>query len=306
VTAGEAAVESARQRVKTALRVAYYETLAAEERLTVATRLSTVGHEMLAGSRQLFNVGIADRPDVLAAEAEAATLDAWLSAARAARVGAWRRLAAAAGELALTPQPLAERLTDALAPIDAAAERARILDGSPDLRAAAAAVARARAAVGIERSRVRPDLFLRGDAAWNREPIHDGRSTGWQFGVEAGVSLPVANRNAGGLAASLAAVRVAESVEATTRLMIEARWASAVEDFDAARALAEAYRTEVLPRSEQAYELYLSKYREMAAPYPQVLMAQRTLIEQHEQYVSALERAWRAALRLQGFVPDGM
>jgi hypothetical protein len=41
----------------------------------------------------------------------------------------------------------------------------------------------------------------------------------------------------------------------------------------------EAYRWEILPRAEEGYRLYLSRYREMAAAYPQVLVAQRTLFE---------------------------
>ena len=42
----------------------------------------------------------------------------------------------------------------------------------------------------------------------------------------------------------------------------------------------------------------------MAAPYPQVLMAQRNLFQMNQQYIDAVERAWRAALRLQGFVVE--
>ena len=128
---------------------------------------------------------------------------------------------------------------------------------------------------------------------------------GWQFGVEAGISLPVANRNRGGIAASLAAVTVAEAVEAQTRLDLESRWATAIEEYESARVMADAYRQEILPRSEQAYTLLLDKYREMAAPYPQVLMAQRTVIEQSAHYIDALERVWRAALRVQGHVVEG-
>lgn len=305
VAVREAELAATRQRVTTAVRVRYYEVLAAEARLGVVERQATVGAEMLMIARQLVNVGMADRPDVLAAEAEAARLTAALEGARAARTGAWRRLAAAAGGGALAPQPLAQSLTEALAPIDAEAIRARILAESPEVKAAQAAVARERALVAVQRSLVRPDLFLRGDAGWNREALSDGRAVGWQFGVELGVRWPVANRNQGGLAASLAAVTVADAVEARTRLDLEARWATAMEEFESARALVDAYRRDILPRLEQAWTMYLDKYREMATPYPQVLLAQRALVEQHEQYVTALERAWRAALRLQGDLNDG-
>jgi cobalt-zinc-cadmium efflux system outer membrane protein len=70
---------------------------------------------------------------------------------------------------------------------------------------------------------------------------------------------------------------------------------------------AEAYRSEILPRAEEAYRLYLSRYREMAAAYPQVLVAQRTFFELSTEYLESLDEAWRAALRLQGFLAgDGL
>jgi cobalt-zinc-cadmium efflux system outer membrane protein len=48
--------------------------------------------------------------------------------------------------------------------------------------------------------------------------------------------------------------------------------------------------------------LYLAKYRAMAAAYPQVLIAQRTLFQVTEEYVQAVERTWRASVVLQGFL----
>ena len=63
---------------------------------------------------------------------------------------------------------------------------------------------------------------------------------------------------------------------------------------------AEAYRTDILPRAEEAYTLYLSRYREMAAAYAQVLMAQRNLFELSAEYLDRLRQAWQSAIRLQG------
>jgi len=42
----------------------------------------------------------------------------------------------------------------------------------------------------------------------------------------------------------------------------------------------------------------------MAAAYPQVLIAQRTLFQLNARYLSSLERAWRAAFRIEGLLPD--
>lgn len=69
----------------------------------------------------------------------------------------------------------------------------------------------------------------------------------------------------------------------------------------------ELYRTAILPRAEEAYRLYLARYREMGAAYPQVLVAQRTLFEMSREYLEAVDRAWRSALALQsGLAGDGL
>jgi outer membrane protein TolC len=40
----------------------------------------------------------------------------------------------------------------------------------------------------------------------------------------------------------------------------------------------------------------------MAAAYPQVLVAQRTLFQATDRHIASVERAWRAALRLEGLL----
>ena len=43
----------------------------------------------------------------------------------------------------------------------------------------------------------------------------------------------------------------------------------------------------------------------MAAAYPQVLVAQRTLFQVTDEYINAAESAWLASLQLQGLLLDG-
>jgi cobalt-zinc-cadmium efflux system outer membrane protein len=64
----------------------------------------------------------------------------------------------------------------------------------------------------------------------------------------------------------------------------------------------EAYRTEILPKADEAYRLYLAQYQEMRAAYPQVLIARRTWLQVNLDYIDALEQLYRAALPLQGFL----
>ncbi|MEO8482758.1 MAG: TolC family protein [Acidobacteriota bacterium] len=300
----EADLEVTRQRVLTRVRAAYFDVLTAEERLTTIERLTTLANEAVEINRQLFNVGVADQPDVLQGEVEAARVRLDLVQARERRQAAWHRLAAVADQ-PLAPGPLALSVETAFPMFDRQTALEHILAESPAVRTAAGAVARERAGIGVARRMTAPDLFLRGDAGWNREPLaSNGGPLGWEFDVEVGLSLPFFNRNRGGIAAAVASASAAEAAEARVRLEIRTRFADIFEEYETARTAAVTYKADILPRAQRAYEMYLAKYREMAAPYPQVLMAQRGLLQMTEQYINAVEHAWRAVVRLQGFVVE--
>jgi cobalt-zinc-cadmium efflux system outer membrane protein len=65
------------------------------------------------------------------------------------------------------------------------------------------------------------------------------------------------------------------------------------------------YNREILPRAQKAYEMYLSKFRQMAAAYPQALIAQRTLFQAQTEYVTALVDLWQNVVQLRGMLLMG-
>ena len=297
------------QRVRAAVRTQYYQVLTLERRVDVNDRLAQLGVEAVDVSRQLFNVGAADRPDVLESEvvARRAQLDA--TAARNARFAAWRRLAALVGDPSLMPQPLATSIDAAVPELDRATALRSLLSTSPEVVAARADVERNRALVAQARRTTFPDLFVRAGRNYNRELLETSsagapEAVGWESELEAGISIPLFNRNQGGVAAARAEEVRAEAELRRLELSIEARLASAFDEYLTALRSAEAYRDDMLPRAEEAYRLYLARYREAAAAYPQVLIAQRTLFELSGDYLRDVEAAWRAALRIQGFLLD--
>ena len=48
--------------------------------------------------------------------------------------------------------------------------------------------------------------------------------------------------------------------------------------------------------------MYMAKFKEMAAAYPQALIAQRTLFQASVDYVNAVENLWKAVVPLQGYL----
>ncbi len=63
----------------------------------------------------------------------------------------------------------------------------------------------------------------------------------------------------------------------------------------------------MIPRAQKAYEMYGRKYREMAAAYPQVLIAQRILMQLQISYLNSLESFAANSVALQSYLlTDGL
>jgi outer membrane protein, heavy metal efflux system len=296
----EANLELQRLRILGSVRRTFYEALTTDRRIEVHERLAALVSEAVGVTAQLFNVGAADRPDFLESEIEARRVQLELNAAKNRAFAVRQELAALVGQVEIAKRPLAGSLDQPLPEIEREAALRGIVDQSPQVRAARAGLARAQAATALARRETFPDLFLRAGAAYNRERGEDTRRPiGWEGALEAGISLPLFNRNPGGIAAARAEELRAEAELQRLELFLRSRLASEFALYLTAVRDAESYRTEILPRAEEAYRLYLARYREMAAAYPQVLIAQRSLFELSSDYLESLEQVWRSALRIQ-------
>jgi outer membrane protein, heavy metal efflux system len=297
-----------RLRILGSVRQAYYSVLLTERRIEVQERLAALASEAVGVTAQLFNVGAADRPDYLEIEIESRRLQLQLNRSRNERFALRAQLAALTGVRDVTDRPLAGSIDAAIPNLEREPAIRTLLEQSPELRAARADLERTRAVTARARRETFPDLFLRGGSNYNREHGEDtGRPIGWEGTLEAGVSVPLFNRNVGGIAAARADETRAQAEVTRLELALQSRAASQFADYLTALRAAETYRSEILPRAEEAYRLYLSRYREMAAAYPQVLVAQRTFFEMSTEYLESLNEAWRAALQLQGFLAgDGL
>jgi cobalt-zinc-cadmium efflux system outer membrane protein len=218
------------------------------------------------------------------------------------------QLAALTGVREVAARPIAGTIDTAIPELEREQAIRALLEQSPELRAARAELERTRAVTARARRETFPNLFLRGGNAYNRETGEDtGRPIGWEGTLEAGLSVPVFNRNAGGIAAARADEARAQAEVTRVELALQSRATAQFANYLTALRASEMYRSEILPRAEEAYRLYLLRYRGMAAAYPQVLVAQRTFFEMSNEYLESLNEAWRAALQIQGFLAgDGL
>lgn len=304
----EAVRDLQRLRILSSVRQTFYSVLLTERRIEVQERLASLASEAVGVTAQLFNVGAADRPDYLAIEIESRRLQLQLNRSRNELFAFRQQLAALTGVREVAARPIAGTIDAAIPELERDQVIRTLLEQSPELRAARAALERTRAVTVRSKRETYPDLFLRGGSAYNREHGEDtGRPIGWEGSLEAGISVPLFNRNTGGIAASRADETRAQAEVTRLELALQSRAASQFANYLTALRASETYRTEILPRAEEAYRLYLTRYRQMAAAYPQVLVAQRTFFEMSNEYLGSLNEAWRAALQLQGFLAgDGL
>ena len=305
--------EAQRLRVTNSIRLLYYETLGAQRLVELRFNLSQLAQEAVEVTRELANVGQADRPDQLEIEIEFERADIeWLNAQND-WLRAWQTLAAMVGNPTMPPARLAGNPEEDLAPLNETQLLDALLQQSPDVRVAKTSVERARAVLARERAQRVPDLFVRGGLGYNLErfepvaPALTGERKGLSGRLEVGVNVPVFNRNQGGIAAAEAELAIAEGDLNRLQLMLRSRFASSYREYRSAQQLAERYRTRVIPRAREAYQMYLANFRQMAAAYPQVLIAQRTLFQVEVEYARALVQLRERATGLRGFLlEDGL
>jgi outer membrane protein, heavy metal efflux system len=303
--------EAQRLRVTNSIRVLYYETLGAQRLVELRDDLSQLAREAVDITKELYNVGQSDRPDQLEIEIEAERAEIDFLRAQNDWSRSWRTLAAMVGNPNLEPTRLAGSPEEDLAALNEAQLLDTLLQQSPDMRVAQAGVERARAVLTRARAERIPDLFLRGGLGYNYErfepvvPSIAGQRKGLEGRLEVGVNVPIFNRNQGGIAAAEAELAIAESDLARLQLVLRSRFAASFREYRNAQQMVERYRTQVVPRAREAYRTYLVNFRQMAAAYPQVLIAQRTLFQVEVEYARALIQLRASAVGLRGFLLEG-
>lgn len=303
----EAEAEAQRLRIINNVRLLYHRELGAQQMLDLRHKLAKLAEDAVETSRQLGNVGQADQPDVLQAEVEGEQAELAVVTAEQSQIRCWRELAATVGKPEMSLASLAGTL-DEMPENGPDQWMQAILEQSPAVKIAQLGVLRAEASLARAKREPVPNLQLRGGLEQNLElePITN-RTIGLQGFAEVGVQIPLFNRNQGGVAAARAELERAQLEVQRVQLVLRERAAALLENYATSRATVEKYRDHMIPRAQKAYDLYSKNYSAMAAAYPQVLIAQRTLFQLQADYIAALDTLWANAIALQGFLlTDGL
>ena len=301
----EAMAQTQKYRVLNSVRSLYYEALGAQRLVEVKTQLAKVSREAVKISKELTNVGAADQPDLLESEIEADRGEISLSMAKTDQVRVWRELAAVAGKSSLKPVPLEGNLEE-VPKLELESTLATLFSESPEIRNSEVAIAREEAALRRAKVEKIPDIVVRGGLLYNRELLEVGSTpVGLEGTFDVSVQIPFFNRNQGNVAAARANLERAQREADRVKLSLRMRIAKAYKEYQDSLNIIEKYRTGMIPRAQKAYDLYMNSFRQMAAAYPQVLIAQRNWFQLQEDYVTALVKTWRSAVEIQGLLLTG-
>jgi len=294
-------------RVVTNVKLAYIQALAAQQTLELRRNLAKLAQDAIETSHQLANVGQADAPDVLEAEVEGQQADLAVTQAEQNQQRVWKELGAVVGDPHLQLMRLEGNLEEMPA-VDAEQLVEKLVNESPAVKIAELGVKKAEASLARAKREPIPDLQLRAGLQQNRELLETtGRPTGLQAFADVGVQIPIFNRNQGNIAASKADVERAQRELERVKLALRERAASVVQSYMYSQTAVARYKNQMIPRAQKAYDMYSKKYQQMAAAYPQVLIAQRTLMQLEVSHINALQSFATNSVALQAYLlTDGL
>ena len=305
--AAETGVDEQNLSVRSAVQIHFYFALTQLRIVEVQRGLLGIAIDAAATAHQLANVGQADAPDVLQAEVEAEQAKVEFVRAQREYIQSYEQLAAVSGDPQM-PLALLQGSLEESPAIDPNRYLQELMANSPTLKRAQQEADRAEAELARNKREAVPDLSLRVGAQQNRE-INDLslRPVGAQGFATASVQLPIFNRNQGNVDASKAELERQRAEVERIRLLLAQMAQPLLQQYLARREETERYRTQLIPRARRAYELYLQKYRNMAAAYPAVIVSQRTLFQLEESYTRSLGELWITAVRLHNYLlADGL
>ena len=305
--ADELGIEEQKLDVLGAVRTQFYLALAAQRTVEVRSQLLKLAMDAAATAHQLANVGQADAPDILQTEVEGEQAKLDLARSQRQYIQAYNSLAAVAGQADL---PLALLNGDLEHPPEIDVEHwvQNAVQQSPSVKRVEQEVKRSAAVLARDKREFVPDLTLRAGVQQNREIDPSSlRRVGGQGFATATVQIPLFNRNQGNIQASKLDLERSQAEVERVKLSLAQQAQPLLQQYATDKVVVERYRTQMIPRAKKAYELYLLKYRNMAAAYPEVIISQRTFFQLQESYAQALGELWTTATQLQNYLhADGL
>ncbi|MEN6457910.1 MAG: TolC family protein [Thermoguttaceae bacterium] len=295
----EWAFQTQRQRVLTDVRQGFYDVLIAQRTMELSEQLVRIGEEGVRSTESLMKAQEVARADVLQARIEAESARVLLQRARNRHAASWRNLAAVVGAAAMPPQRLIGEAWDGLHELTWEETYSRLLTQSPQLAAAQTGIVRAQASLARERAQRVPNIDLQASVQYDN-------ATKYTWGtIQAGVPMPIFNRNQGNIHRAEAELLAAQNEVQRVQLELQQRLATVFEQYETARYQVEKYSRDILPSAQASLDLANKGYRQGEYNFLFLLTAQRTYFQTNLIYLDALRELRAAAAAIEGNLLSG-
>jgi len=280
----------------TAVRQSYFELLTLQRRTEILDELLKLAQQSVTTTEKLLAAKQIARLDLVQLEVELERFRADREATQRELPAAFRRLAASIGVADLPYAPIAGSLEWPVPIYDLDQARQHLFELHPEIRSARVGVERAQ--LLLQRAQVEPIPNVTVGAGYVRQ--NQNKSSDWVIGVS--LPVPLWNRNQGNIQETHA--QVGQAIQQVRRVEndLAERLAIAFGVYASAQQRSERYRSAILPKARETYQLSLTAYQGGQFKYLRVLQAQRTVAEANLEYNRVLGELWRSASEIAGLL----
>lgn len=283
-------------RVTNTVRLRYYEILGAQRRIELSQSLVRLAEKGADITRKLQKSGEGTLTDVLQAEIEVGQAEILLNNARNDYDGSWGQLSAALGSPGMLPVNIRGSLDEEVPGFEWSETYGWLVNNSPEVMVNQAAIQRARFAMRRAQVEPIPNINFQG---WVQRDTQVNQNI-MQF--QAGVPVPLINRNQGGKISAFAEYRRAIAASEQIELGLKDRLAVAFRRYRNASQQVSNYREKILPKAQRTLELIREGYQRGELNFLQVLVAQRTYFHTSLAYIDSLTELWKSTVTISGML----
>ncbi len=282
VQIAETNLAAQRQRIENDVAIRFYQALASQRLIDIHQQTVDTAQDNVLTSKEMLNMGQIGEAEVLQGEIELRRESLKLKQTSNELDQRWRELLSFVGIPCLQPTALQGTLESEQSPLDWELALNQLLASSPQLVAAQQKIRHDEIVIKRELAEPIPNLTVQLTTGYNAET---SQSTS---GVNAGLPLPIFNRNQGTVRQARA--DLSRSYAEVERLQLELTMGLAKQfrDYTSAWQHVQEYEQTMLPKARSAVQILERSYKERRATWMSVLSAKRMLLDLETEQVDNL------------------
>ena len=289
--------EAKRLDVFTDITKAFWDVLAAQERLSITRDLVQLSEQVYTTVVERVKAGKVAPLEEIQSKVALTTIRIELEQSKREMETARKRLAATWG----SSSPAFEKVIgefDTVEPIPQQEQMNTLISRNPDISRWDTEIAKGRADIKLKDANAIPDVTI------GAGPRYFNETNNTAFVVGISMPIPLFNRNQGERLEARHNLSKAEEQRKAAQIKVLTDLAQAYQELSSAYLSAAALKENALPGAQSAFNAAQEGYREGKFSYLQVIDAQRTFFEIKRQYVTALADYHKARANIERLIGD--